>query len=474
MTFRLAAIAAVCAYFLLFHGITGAGLLGPDEPRYAWIGREMARSGDWITPSLWGAPWFEKPPLTYWMIAAATRLGLGDEWAARLPVALLSAAFLWFFRRALAREFGDRAAWYSTAILATCGGWVAFSQLGVTDLPLAVTFSAAMLVALPWLNGGAPNRLPIAGALFGLAILAKALVPIALATPLVWMARRRWRELIVPALVAIAVAAPWYVAMTARHGSAFLLDLFWKHHFQRLTSGETIGHEQPFWFYLPVLAAGLLPWTPLAATVAHRAADVRLRFLLAWLVFGFVFFSANANKLPGYLLPLFPPIAALAGVRLAEGASRWLLPLCALPLAMLPAVAAMLPHAVADGLGDAPRPPFHLPAAAMAVALAAAAWWLERAGRRGIAIGTIAVATTIGVVYLKSRAYPALDERASARPASRRLVVDPSKTCAESLSRSNWYGLNYYLGAAIPACEEDDGRVRLVEEGGRIVVAAPR
>ena len=97
----------------------GVGFLGPDEPRYASVGREMARSGDWITPRLDGQPWFEKPPLTYWLTAAGHLAGLPDEWAARLPEALISTAFLVFFYFTLAREFTPRMALAATAILAT-------------------------------------------------------------------------------------------------------------------------------------------------------------------------------------------------------------------------------------------------------------------------------------------------------------------------------------------------------------------
>src|SRR5437879_7405413 len=107
-------------FLLYFFNLTSVGLLGPDEPRYASIARQMARSGDWITPRLWGQPWFEKPALLYWMTAAGFRLGLGEEPAARFPVALLSVLFLAFFHWSLRREFGPKAAWYSTAMLATC------------------------------------------------------------------------------------------------------------------------------------------------------------------------------------------------------------------------------------------------------------------------------------------------------------------------------------------------------------------
>src|SRR6059058_1547329 len=84
-------------YLLYFFGLTNAGLVGPDEPRYAAVARQMAQSGDWITPRLWGEPWFEKPALLYWMEAAAFRLGLSEDLAPRLPVAVFSVAFLIFF-----------------------------------------------------------------------------------------------------------------------------------------------------------------------------------------------------------------------------------------------------------------------------------------------------------------------------------------------------------------------------------------
>ncbi|MGB9606551.1 MAG: ArnT family glycosyltransferase, partial [Bryobacteraceae bacterium] len=177
-TIRMGVLApvALCAVLYLT-ALDAAGLLGPDEPRYAWIAREMARTGDWVTPKLWGQPWFEKPPLTYWMMALAFRCGLGDDLAPRLPVALASLLFLASYRHALAREFGPRAATFATLILGTSAGWLAYSRIGVTDIPLAVTFSGAMLAALPWLARGDRRLLPLAAALLGLAVLAKGLVP---------------------------------------------------------------------------------------------------------------------------------------------------------------------------------------------------------------------------------------------------------------------------------------------------------
>lgn len=133
-------------YLLFFFALGHVGLLGPDEPRYAAIGREMARSGDWITPRLWGEPWFEKPALLYWLTGLAFRAGLNPDLAPRLPVAIIGVAFLVFYYVILRREFGERAAWLATAILGTSAAWLGFSAIAVTDLPMSAAFSAAMLV----------------------------------------------------------------------------------------------------------------------------------------------------------------------------------------------------------------------------------------------------------------------------------------------------------------------------------------
>src|SRR5215472_436173 len=140
--------AALLIYFLYFFHLTATGMLGPDEPRYAAIGREMARSGDWITPRLWGQPWFEKPALLYWMTAGAFNAGLNRDLAPRLPVALLSVAFLTYFFFALRSMFGHRPALFAVLILATSAGWLAYSHVATPDLPMSALFSASMLIIL--------------------------------------------------------------------------------------------------------------------------------------------------------------------------------------------------------------------------------------------------------------------------------------------------------------------------------------
>jgi 4-amino-4-deoxy-L-arabinose transferase-like glycosyltransferase len=480
---RLLWLVVPMAYLLYLYDLGAAGLIGPDEPRYASIGRAMAASGDWITPRLWGQPWFEKPALLYWMTGAAFRLGLGPDLAPRLPVALLSLGFLAFYWWILNREFGCRAAWISTLVLGTSAWWIGMSEAGVTDLPLAATFSAAMLLALPWVAKRDGRFLPAASALLGLAVLAKGLLPLVLAAPLLWWARPapRWRlpDLLRPRVVApfLVVALPWYLLCYLRNGSAFLLDFFSKHQFGRFSSGALM-HVQPWWFYLPVLLAALLPWSPLLPLLGHWAAyrDPRRLFLLLLVLFGLIFFSAATNKLPGYLLPLLPAAAALVGIALDEAADarRWLAA-CALLLAAFPVAAQVLPAALAGGLSHAPLPAFHwtwlLP-----LAVAALAWALEGRGRRVAAVASLAIGVTAGTVYLKYTVAPQLDRRASARALWQEVAGHVDQVCSGEIGRDWRYGLNYYSVTPIPDCSTKPRPMRILQAPGelpKVVNAVP-
>ncbi len=430
----------------------------------------MAESGDWVTPRLWGEPWFEKPPLLYWMVGLGHRAGLAGELAARLPVVLLSLAFLVFFYRYLRSDFGPRAAGFATAILATSAGWLAYSQLALTDIPLAATFSAAMLVGYRAMERESRRLLAVSAALLGFAVLAKGLVPLVLALPLLWMWRSRFRRFLSPGpvLVFLLIALPWYVILTSRAGMPFIQEFFLRHHFARFSSGVQL-HARPFWFYLPVLLAGLFPWTPGIALLFRRSffTDSRRRFLLLWAVFGFVFFSASSGKLPGYLLPLFPALAALIGIALDEASNaRWVLASACVLLLLVPVVAAVLPSALVSGLSRSGFTGWNWPFTVTFALMAVMIWWMEDIGRREAAVGVLVGGIVLSVGFVKVKAYPMVDRLATARPLWQKVSVMTRSTCVESVNRSWRYGLNYYSGKPLPDCYARPRPVRILQLPG--------
>jgi len=445
--------------FLYLLHLGGVGLLLPDEPRYASIGREMASSHDFITPRLDGKPWFEKPPLLFWMVALGHMLHLPDEWAARLPVALLSIAFLIFFFDVIQREFSTRTAIAASIILATSAGWLAYSSVAVTDLPMASTFAAAMFIAI---FDTRRQQGYVSGALLGLSILGKGFVPVVLFLPMFLVERGKRLTTLAGC---IAVAAPWHLLCWMRNGPEFWQDYVWKQQVLRFFT-PALQHVQPFWFYLPVILGGLFPWTPLAGLLLRRKTfdDVRVRFLVAWLIYTLVFFSAAKNKLPGYALPMLPALAIVlaVGIEKAGTAARWWLMACAMMLGALPAIAAALPEALLSGVRKAP---FVFGPGLWFMLPAALVWWLAWRERSNLAMIAAGLSVVLGVAYLKTKTYPILDERVSVRAFWR--ASHPAGACLENVRRDWEYGLNYYAGRALPQCGE-------AETGPRIMVVDQR
>ncbi len=443
---------------LYLYGLNRVGLLGPDEPRYAAIGRAMAASGDLITPKLWGSPWFEKPPLLYWMAASATVIGLPADLAARLPVALASLIFLAISFRLVRQEFGLEVAVLSTALLATSAGWVVYSGLCLTDLPLAACFSLAVLLSLPLIRAE-PDlenirlRFVLIGVCLGLAVLAKGLVPLALAVPFLWFLRRFWRGWWLSVIACAIVAGPWYAAVYAYNGAAFLEDFFWKHHIERLYS-PSLHHVQPWYYYFPVCLAGLFPWTPLIGLLALGRfwRDTRKRFLAAVFCFGFLLFSVSLNKLPGYLLPLFPSLFVLLASQLERRApkvARLSLIPCAVLISSIPMLARDLPDWLSQGRflssSDVHFTPVDLLyiAAPVAVVFAARPLW---------AVRLLVLCTAAGGIYLKVIADPVLDRNVSARVLWHEIKALPGTICDAGVSRDWQYGLAFYRGGPVPSC----------------------
>ena len=438
--------------------LSGVGVLQADEPRYLAIGEAMARGTDWITPKLWGGPWFEKPPLLYWMTAVGAKLGLGPELSGRLPVALLSLLFLWTAYVLLAREFRPQVAGVTVALLATSAGWLAYSEFALTDLPLAVFFSVAVLVALPLLRdvparADTRTRFVLIGGCLGLAMLAKGLVPLLLAAPFFWFLRRFLKYWWLTFAAGALVAMPWYVAVYFRNGYPFIEEFFLKHHLQRLYSAS-LQHVQPWYYYFPVLLAGLFPWTPLFALlfVSKIHWDERRRFLASISIFGFLFFSISLNKLPGYLLPLFPPLFILVGAQfekksLVQISRWWLLPSACL-IALIPLAVSVLPASLSNGRISLSA--FHIVRTEwFYILLPIVALILSRRQWTG---AILVLCVVLAGLYLKLESFPVMDKLVSPRGLWRDIASKSESLCDAGTNREWLYGLNFYRGKAIPVC----------------------
>ena len=161
----------------LFSGLGALGLVGPDEPRYAAIARAMAETHDWVTPRLWGAPWFEKPVLYYWAAGIAMRIFGVSEFAARLPSALAALLAVVSIKWTAVRSYGVGTAWYALLLLPTSAAMIGFSRAASPDMLFAGLITAAMAVASEMLQKPRPGPvLRIAfGFFLGAAVLAKLL-----------------------------------------------------------------------------------------------------------------------------------------------------------------------------------------------------------------------------------------------------------------------------------------------------------
>jgi 4-amino-4-deoxy-L-arabinose transferase-like glycosyltransferase len=445
------AVAILMLGALYLTGLTRMGMYGPDEPRYAAIGRAMAQTGEWVTPTLWGEPWFEKPPLLYWMTAVGFKAGLSPDLAPRLPVALLAVSFLVFFWWRMDRVFDETTANCATAILATSAGWLAYSHIAVTDLPLTAFFSAAVLFSLPAGDcDQSPFRIAAAIAL-GLAVLAKSLPPVVIFLPVLlldYRNRRHWFGW--PLAAFAAVVLPWHVAATMRNGPHFIYVLFIQQQFGRFFS-DALQHVRPWWFYGPVFLLLLFPWFPLLPlALRHARDDARTRRLAVVAITGMFFFSASVNKLPGYVLPLLPVTCALMGVALARtvGVQRWIIFPVAL-LGLLPVAASAVPEAAAHGL-RAVRMPWPAALAGLGAATCAGcaiAWGLKH---RALPLAVSLVA--VGFFWMELTLFPAMDRAGSARI----LWSGNRLDCAPALPRGVLYGLYYYSEKRIPDCDIGD------------------
>lgn len=341
-----------------FHGLGHLPFIGPDEARYAQVAREMFLHRDWITPTLAGYLWFEKPALLYWLLIVAFKLLGTSEWAARAASALCGlltvAAVFWIARRTERSEIAGldsgfgvpnssyrSIGFWSALVAGTSGGLIAFSRAVSFDIIVTMTiaWALALFFGAELEIGQKSRRRLLAGFYFaiGLSLLAKGLVGFVIPFGVIGAyytlrgkapARALRLSILWGLPLSLALAAVWYGPMFWKHGALFFDEFIIKHHFARYATNK-YHHPAAIYYYLEILPLLALPWSAFLVDGILKARKAFWKgsddpvsklqtFALAWILLPLIFFSLSSSKLPGYILPGLPAVALIAGLRLAQ------------------------------------------------------------------------------------------------------------------------------------------------------------
>lgn len=366
--------------FTFFFLLGSRALNEPDEGRYSEVAREMIETGNWLVPHFWYLPHLDKPPMTYWLVAASMKLFGQNEWAVRLPLALAGISGIWAVWLLGCSIGGRRVGLWSALILQSSLLYFVMARMLTPDIFLTQFIVWAMYFFWrSWLSLNSQSAIHnsqffgwhLAGwVAIALGFLTKG--PVAVAIPIVALAALviyRWKtfprkKLLLGGLVGglalfLVLVLPWFLAVFRRVPEAF--DYMTVYQAAGSLLGTTIKnrHGNIFYFF-GILAVGLLPWTWLLGWLWRRARwnglDVKSKdawmLLNAWAIFTFALFSFSQAKLPAYILPIFPAIAVLAALRFFNEEKNsvvlhtpnWIWQLCAAsPMLLLIAVPLALP-----------------------------------------------------------------------------------------------------------------------------------
>lgn len=306
-------------------GLSTRSITRPDEGRYAEISREMSLSHNWVTPRLNAIPYFEKPPLQYWAGAISMQVLGPTPLAARLWSALMGLLGCFLVWRAGNRLLGARAGLYGALVLGSGVYYVVLGHINTLDMGVSVWMAAALFA---FLRAQMEDRrwMMAAWGTAAVALLSKGLIALVLPgiTLVLYSLLTRdasvWKRLdpVRGLLILIALAGPWFL-LCAQANPEFLHFFFIHEHVQRFMS--TVHQRvEPAWYFIPILLAGLLPWTGQLWTALRRPfapcetrAFSPTKFLVLYVLVVVAFFSLSGSKLPSYILPAFPALALLIG-----------------------------------------------------------------------------------------------------------------------------------------------------------------
>ena len=449
---------------LFFYGLGNFGLVGADEPRYAQIAREMLRNNDFVTPTLHGVPWLEKPALYYWRAAASFRTFGVHDWAARLPSATFALALVIIIYFHM-RRFRPGAQFGAALITAASAAIIGFARGASTDMQLAAPFAFAMLGWYAWFETGSKFWLFDLYFFIAVGTLAKGPVAPGLAffIVLTFAFVRRDLKLLLRTLwwpgilIYSAIVLPWYVAVQMANKDFFKI-FFFEHNLERFAT-DLFQHRQPFWYYVPVLILSLLPWAVYSIAALESAAKQTWRdwrssapgrvraseqigdsfpeFLVIWALFPVLFFSFSQSKLPGYILPAIPPCTILTADYLHRRKKAAMRPALLFGHSFLTAVLTtavlLVPHVVLDPK-SVPPPPALMYAIAVGIAVFCFIFFLVRRHGQRMLLWTTIVPVAFGVFFLLHYAGRILGEAYSSRQVAAYI---------ENVERDNLHGRLY-------------------------------
>ena len=330
------------AALTFFAGLGRGAITDSDEAFYAEASREMVASGDWITPYYNYETRFQKPILYYWLTSATYLVTGPSELGARLWAALAGIGLVLVTAAAGRRWYDETTGLLAGAIVATNFGYFTIGRMALPDLPLTFCITLAIWAALVSTleSERSPRKFVLLAAVgLGAGFLMKGpvglIVPAVVILPILMIERRSIAltpsDIVLGFGVLVAIAVPWYVVMWFRHGNEYLQSFFIGDNFERFATAR-FNEPRPWWFYVPVVAGGLLPWTPLALVwlgpitqFVRRRRDigtVDLRLLL-WAMLPLLFYSLSVGKQPRYVLPVLPPLAILLAASIVERTQEW-------------------------------------------------------------------------------------------------------------------------------------------------------
>lgn len=515
-----AAVFLFFTVFFLLYGVTpylggdGMGLVGADEPRYAQIAHEMlarfdqahslkARLSACVTPYLYGRPWLEKPALYYWRAMFVFQDFGVHDWSARLPsvsFAFIMAALIYLHMRRFRRGGHLDAALITVA----CLGIIGFARGASTDMQMAAPLCIGLLGWYAWYETGSKFWLFDIYFFTGVSTLAKGPVApfLALVILMAFAALRREWSILKKSfwwpgvLLYFAIVLPWFIAVQHQNPT-FFHEFFLDQNLSRFATNR-YQHQQPFWYYLPVIILATMPWTVLAVRAFIDGAKTSIaewrqrhsknrtqkpfipgdgfpEFLVLWAAIPILFFTFSQSKLPGYILPAVPPITILTGDylfrRRGPGLNRWELIGHAALTGFLTLSCLTLPWFVAHGWTMPPVPAFSI---ALLAALGAALLILIVVN--GFGVARLRLVTSCVLLVLLVFLYgvgpfgpiPALtrskhvihllDRTYSARPLAEKLesYAPATETVAVfQVRRDMEYGLAFYRNHEVVNYEQD-------------------